>query len=592
MAKSASSGRLSPEAEDIITLGRLLKQQRDEERRRAVDVIVASGLTVREKIQEIQKLDAGGTQVPEEENGGSQRTRPLRYRVPALADILKKPYARIPYLSYLFGDYRSILSFGKFTLVFTPVRFFPDVKLGQAVPLLLSRDLRQWAAELSDIVSMGLEDSWHYLRKIEYNLLVVMRQLCEKILSINFNLFDYKDPYLLNKLRSLEALFLVFHYREYYQELLQFSLQQIVKNDPRVGDKYETAVDLIHKILHNDGSTPSLYNIILGLNMLKDRRYLTMRDILCTDLGELINTKDFACPPDVKEKIRALVADGRCRLAELRSHLEKTKKLKTFLTLNESGEVSFDPLQFFYDQVNSVGEESAFAADGEDILRFVPRFFDTLDRTFAPLLNGQTDLEGIGAITLFTHDFFQLDFLRIRRIAGRVWDYSEDELPRTRFLDLQHSTKGIQSLEAEILKQVNEGLEVIFEMAKKVETILNTCRKSGGRPTGPLDPMILHGKSFSISHGKRRILSTGVLNGNTVVESLTYFVSICFAIGVFYHYPPVYDPLEREPRNSKELRSELEILNRLAGPDPISGLEHLPHPRSQWPEARQPRGRS
>ena len=123
MAKSASSGRLGPEAEDIIALGQLLKQQRDEERRRAVNAIAASGLSVREKIQEIQKLDAGGRQEIDGENEGTQRTRPLRYRVPALIDILKKPYARIPYLSYLFGDYRRILSFGKVTQVFTPVWF-------------------------------------------------------------------------------------------------------------------------------------------------------------------------------------------------------------------------------------------------------------------------------------------------------------------------------------------------------------------------------------------------------------------------------------------------------------------------------------
>jgi len=288
---------------------------------------VASDLGVREKIQEIHKLDAGGRQEIDGGKERSQRTRPLRYRVPALIDILKKPYARIPYFTYLFGDYRRILSFGKFTLVFTPVRFLPDVRMSQAVPLFLNRDLRQWSAELLAIVSMGLEDSWHYLRKNEYNLLVVMKQLCEKILSINFILFDYKDPYLINKLRSLEALFLIFHYREEYQELLRISLQKIVKNDPRLGDKYETAVNLINKILNYDGSTPSLYNIILGLNMRKYRRYLTMRDILCTDLGELINTKDFACPPDIKEKIRVLVAEGRRRLAELRSHQEKTKKL-------------------------------------------------------------------------------------------------------------------------------------------------------------------------------------------------------------------------------------------------------------------------
>ena len=82
MAKPASSGRLSQEAEDIITLGQLLKRRRDEEQRRLVDGIIGSALTVREKIQEIQKLDTGGKQEPEEEKGKPRRTRPLRYRLP------------------------------------------------------------------------------------------------------------------------------------------------------------------------------------------------------------------------------------------------------------------------------------------------------------------------------------------------------------------------------------------------------------------------------------------------------------------------------------------------------------------------------
>jgi hypothetical protein len=124
MAKSPSSGRLSQEAEDIITLGQLLQRPRDEAQRHAVDGVVASGLTVREKIQEIRKLDAGGKQEAEEEKDKARRTRPLRYRLPALADILKKPYSRTPYLTYLFGDYRRILNFGKLTGVFEPFCFF------------------------------------------------------------------------------------------------------------------------------------------------------------------------------------------------------------------------------------------------------------------------------------------------------------------------------------------------------------------------------------------------------------------------------------------------------------------------------------
>jgi hypothetical protein len=65
MAKSRSSGRLSQEAEDIITLGQLLQRRRDEDQRHAVDGVVASGLTVREKIQEIRSEIIAGSSTSE-----------------------------------------------------------------------------------------------------------------------------------------------------------------------------------------------------------------------------------------------------------------------------------------------------------------------------------------------------------------------------------------------------------------------------------------------------------------------------------------------------------------------------------------------
>jgi hypothetical protein len=557
---------LSREAEDIITLGRLLKRARSEEQRLAVDGIVASALTVGEKIQEIQKLDAGGEQDTRDDGEEAKRTRPLRYRLPALADILKRPYSRLPYLPFLFGDYRRILGFGKLTEVLEPVRFLPDVRLHRSVLLFLNQELKRWAGELNEILSVGLEDSWHYLRKAEYNVLVVMKQLCEKIQSTSFNLFDHKDPNVINKLRSLETLYLVFYYEEDYQQLLHSSVQKIGKNDPRVSGRLPAAEEAIRRILEFDGSTPSLYNILLGLNMVKYRRYLTMRDLLCTDLGELLNTRDFACPPEVKERIRALVVEGRRRLEELREKQETTARIKKYLTFDDSAALSFEPLRVLYEQPRTGEPGYLLASDTEDAACLAPRLFDILDRTYTPLLNGQVDLEEVGGASVFSHDFFQLEFQRIRRITGRVWDSGEEKVPLSRLLDLQHSTKGMKDVEAEILRQVNEGIEVLLEMAKKVETVLQTRSKGGGRTGGPLDPMILHGKKFSIPHEKRRIVSPGILHSRSVAEALGEFVGLCFTIAVFWHYLPVYGPLEEEPRQSKELKSQLEVLNRLAGP--------------------------
>jgi hypothetical protein len=566
-----SSGKMGQESEAYITLGRLLGKEREDSAREAIDQIVGSSLSMQEKIQAIQELDAKSAKKPEEEIKESQRTIPLKYRLPVLFDILKKPFTKVSYFSYLFGNYRKILAFGKVTRIFDSSIFPPDVKLNPEVPLFLTNSLKPWATDLSKILEIVLEDSWHYLQKIEYNLLVALKQLCDKIASINYSLFNYRDRNLLNKLKSLEILFLVLHYHPHYYDLLLYSLKQVTTKEMRLRDKYEDIINLMNNLLQSDRSVPSLYNIVVGLNMLKYRRFLTLHDLVYKDLGELINNREFACTPDAKKKISESIIEGRRRLSMLRETRQRTKKLKASLCFDPSGEVSFDQLQHFYDQSDSLDEERSFQADRQNIMALAPHLFNTFDRTFYPLLNGHVQIADVGKVTLFTHDFFQLDFLRIRQVAEKMDGLSSgyDSFPRDRFLELQYSSKGISSLEADIIKNINEGMDVIFEIGTKVETIINTRRDSPGETSGPLDPMILRGKNFSLPHENRTIFSSTILDGKSVLEALSYVVSICFTIAVFLHYPPIYDLLAGETQVSKDLRSELETLNRLAGPGTI-----------------------
>ena len=135
MAAPGSSRKIGREAKAYITLGRLLGKKREEDAREVIDQIVGSSLPVQEKIQAIQELDARSAKEPEKENKESQRTIPLKYRLPALFDILKKPFTQVSYFSYLFGNYRTMLAFGKLTRIFDPLIFPPDVKLNPEVPL-------------------------------------------------------------------------------------------------------------------------------------------------------------------------------------------------------------------------------------------------------------------------------------------------------------------------------------------------------------------------------------------------------------------------------------------------------------------------
>jgi len=567
-----SPSKKSRQAEDYIALGRLLSKKRSEQLAEAVNHIVASDLSLRDKISAINEIDTGAKLGLDNEPEGAaepgQISKPLRYRLSELLLILKKPYSRVPYLSYLLGDYRRILAFGRSTGIFDPVFFLPDVKVNQILSEFLSHTLKPWAAELSEFLDLALEDSWHYLRKIEYNLLVVLKQLCDKILSASFTFFDYRDKNLLNKVKSLEVLFLVFHYRKHYRELLQASLEQITKKDMRLSDRYEDTKELVSRILDQSSGPPSLYNFLLGLNMLKYRRFFSIDSIICTDIGELINTVQFACTPEIKEKISSLIIEGRKRLVALREEQEKIKKLDAFVETDDSGETSFAALETFYDQECSAIKGHSFASDKVDVMRLLPRFLAIVDQIFSPLLNGQVQIEKVDSVSLFSNDFFQLDFLRIRRVAERIRGLAStlESFPLEKFRNLQHSSKGITNVEAEIMKQVNGGMDITDEIAEKLEFILAGGPKNEKEAAAALDPSILRGKRFAIPYANKRLLSKSNLNGKSVVEALSYTVSILYTMAAFLHYRPVYLLLEQRQQVDRDLRSEMEILIRLAGP--------------------------
>lgn len=177
---------------------------------------------------------------------------------------------------------------------------------------------------------------------------------------------------------------------------------------------------MVNNLLQSDRGIPPLYNFLVGLNMLKHRQFFTLDDLVYKDLGELINIREFACTPDIKNKISETIIECRRRLSILQEKQQNTKKLKASLHFDQSGEVSFGNLQHFYDQADILDKERIFQADRSNMMLLVPNLYNIFDRTFYPLLNGHVQLADVGKVTLFTHDFFQLDFQRIRELTEKM----------------------------------------------------------------------------------------------------------------------------------------------------------------------------
>ena len=59
MLEQATRREIEREAEDHITLGTLLRKERDEPRKRAVEKVLAGNLSVSQKIEKIEGILAG-----------------------------------------------------------------------------------------------------------------------------------------------------------------------------------------------------------------------------------------------------------------------------------------------------------------------------------------------------------------------------------------------------------------------------------------------------------------------------------------------------------------------------------------------------
>jgi hypothetical protein len=577
MKGKKDSESIQKQAKAHIELGNILKRERDETSRKIVERILQSDLSIRDKIEEIEKLDSAATRrsAQEAQEGLAQ---PFITPLSVIKSVIKLPHTEASYFYYLFHYHKKCKEFGETAHLLTSDIIPPRVRLNPDIQSSFQTYLQADAAKLLRICELALESGWRYLDKMQYNLIVVLQKLCYEIISVNFRVLNYKDRNLVDHLRTLETLFFVLHYRSDYPEILIDSLSTAVARDRRIKQEKIEVSRLVERILFQTDSIPSLYNFILGANMVKYRRFFSLDELLCCDLGELLNTKEFACKPEMRGRIDEQVATLKKELGVLRKRYGEIDHIKRILYFKESGEIDFSGLRELYDSSSLKGVSLNFLVDQDNVMVIAPGLMKVFDSVFYPLLNGVVRLSGVGEVTLFTPEYFQMEFHKLRGIIGKLEEmaYSHHTFSMQRFKTLKTKREKAVQMEDNVIRLIDDGFALVLKIGKILEDVLDSTHRkmaqdrrlrSSGRP------VIAPGRDFFLPDRGSEIVSKNFLNGKTVVEALQSAVQLAHTAAAFFHNEDTLGILNRELSVKKNISKQIETLQRIADPRTLREIE-------------------
>ena len=579
MAKKPGTSEIRREADAHIELGMLLRRSREPAHRQAVEDLLRTNRPIEDIIREIKKLDRlaraerparatsadeksgeregtvadgeepagerGETGEPagetEERTGGGEkpiRHQPLRHSMAVVSSVIKMPFKPNAYFVFLFRELGQVREFGRKSHVLLPVFFPPNVRLNELVRRTFQRELVTSASELRELTAQALELGWYYLGKRSYNLLVVLKRLCDRLMETNFGALDLKDRNLIDRLRALESIFYVLHYRETYPELVVSSLQQVLERDPRYAGEREEIAELVRRILLPDAMLPSLYEFLVGLNMLKHRRFFALGDLICRDLGDIVNTREFGCSASVRKRIEEFIQESREKLVQLLEQRKETERLRIYLPEAKGDKLDFSSLGEFYEGSAIANAHYDFNADQQNVMVFAPRFFRAFENILFPLFGGNVALTGGARSRIFEKSFFPTEFPKLRQIGTKLdkLAFNYRSFPKTRFLQIKDGAKAAIPVELEIINLIDDAVSIMTAMGRKLEKLIRAQEGEGGAGgrAEPSGRSAAARRAYRIPHREEGVRSHTVLNGKSVQEAVIFATSICFTAAGYF----------------------------------------------------------
>ncbi len=477
---------LEEEASTLITLGNLLKKKRSPQEQAKVEQIIAQDITNEEKIariealqQENKKLEsvqpnrhgpASGKGEEKKVNrfGRAEEIR-IRKRAEKKREKIKNKLSPAPYFRYLFKERGKIKMFGHRTGILNGLRVKRDIRsffISFYQPL---------ASDCLNLLNQLTGNSWLYLRKKEYNMIVLLKDFCKQIVGMKFTTFNYKDRNCIEQLYTCENQFLCLHYRTEYVNNILTAIDTLIEKNRRTINDIDTLPKIIRKLLSKGDDAYTFYNVILCLNMIKYRKFLLLPELIRMDLGEIIDSDVFICSENTQADIDRFINETIERLKLLNQEKVEIFRLKQFIHTDTEGKIILDRLRLLYDDTYP-SEEFLFDKDKNNVIPFTKRFISLFLFAFEPLLNEKTVISDIGKVRLFKTKCFKEKTAKLTILNQKIETISF-KLPsftRERYLQIKNQNRGAIQIEAEVITLIDEAIEHFLDIGKVIERLLRS----------------------------------------------------------------------------------------------------------------------
>jgi len=561
---------IEKEADSHITLGRLLRKERTEKKKNAVQKILAGDMSVVQKIDAIREVDGKEDEQEVAQIVRTAAVQAMRRRISRLIGAIKESVPPLSYFSYLFRESWRIRDFGAKSRVLVAGILPPGVRADPALGRFLVEKVQAAAFSLVPRLDIVVEHGWLHLTPTQYNEVMLLRRLANRILAFDFAHADFRDRNVIEKLERIEGLFLMIHYGPATLESIVASLHTVYRKQDAAEKDLEEAIALTVKILDADSPYPSLANCLLGLNILRCRRSLTLPDLMRKGLGDMVSARDFDGAEPVRKRIDDYLEGALDSVRKLQEQVRESRRLNTYVSRDPDGKLDTSGVRAIYVPGDG-GQKYDFTLDQQNLTLFVCRLLRRFDRTFSSLLNGQVVLEGPEKKAIFSRSFFQTEFSRMRAVADKLekGPYSITRFPLSRYLQMKEDRLGAIGNELEARQLIDEGVAGLVDLGKTLARVLGLKRPAatGVDKDEPLGQVVLQGKPFTLPWEGRMIVARSVLHDKTVEAALAAAVSFCFTTGLLLQDQFLFLFLDREAKNRVELARRIRMVEHLLDPD-------------------------
>lgn len=568
MALAGGEAGSREESAALSTLESLLRKERTEKAAAEVDAVLRSSDPSDEKVRRIIEIDRRSPRPRRERQRGRRYIGTPEVAEGEIRAKAKRPprvvreQERRSFFGYLFRERRRLTDFGERTRTLSTAFFPPQVRLMPDVAGMLVGYLRPTARDVGSMIRQLVAGAWKHLEKADYNLLVLVLDLCEAIERLPASTNELGTDETLKALDGVEHRLLAIRYERDAVERILEAIDRLTSDNRGAVENINALPRLARSLIDRTDYKPSLIDTVLAGAMARYRRFLTEEELVVPGLGRIIETDVFDCTDTIYDQIREYLTVITHQLEALDRERREILRIRAFVRRDQAEDVDSRQLR----QLIDVSTNRTWEQVSDNIVAIATAACGPTCDLLQAFFHRPLTLAGVGTTNLFAGLPFDSELQTLSRAADQIVRISDNFpwLSRERFVMLADRRETATSIEADFVMQISiyqDALKPIRDRLRSVLSIDFTTANHesvtqylplAGRETLPFESEV---------NGCHKLV-----NGSSLRAALTTMVELLYVLAYVFGDRALRHTLSREWQVERDIDHLLDTVERIAEP--------------------------